>query len=37
VKAFAWSLRGDLKMWKMIAMGDMDGEVERLSVAPQAA
>ena len=37
VKEFAWSLRGDLKMWRLIAMGDMDGEVERLSHAPQAA
>src|SRR5690349_21254528 len=30
VKAFAWSLRGDLKMWRMIAMGQMDAEVERV-------
>jgi hypothetical protein len=30
VKAAAWSLRGDLRMWRMIAMGEMDGEVERL-------
>jgi hypothetical protein len=25
-----WSLRGDLRMWRMIASGTMDGEVERL-------
>ena len=30
VKAFAWSLRGDLRMWKKIAMGEMDAEVERV-------
>ena len=30
VKAFAWSLRGDLRMWRMIATGKMDAEVERV-------
>lgn len=30
VKAFAWSLRGDLRMWKKIAMGEMDAEVARV-------
>ena len=30
IKEFAWSLRGDLRMWRMIAMGQMDGEVERV-------
>jgi len=29
-KAFAWSLRGDLRMWRMMAMGAMDAEVERV-------
>ena len=41
VKAFAWSLRGDLRMWKMMAMGQMDGEIEKLDLgaglSPQAA
>ena len=30
LKAAAWSLRGDLRMWRMMAMGKMDGEVERV-------
>lgn len=33
VKAFAWSLRGDLRMWKHMAMGTMDAELE--AHAPQ--
>lgn len=37
VKAFAWSLRGDLRMWRMMAMGQMDGELERVALNPQAA
>jgi hypothetical protein len=30
VKAFAWSLRSDFRMWRMIATGKMDAEVERV-------
>jgi hypothetical protein len=37
VKAFAWSLRGDLRMWKLIATGAMDGEMQRLELNPVAA
>lgn len=37
VKAFAWSLRGDLRMWKLMATGAMDGEMDRLGVIPAAA
>src|SRR5687767_6301527 len=37
VKAFAYSLRGDLRMWRMIAMGEMDSEIARLDLNPQAA
>ena len=33
VKAFAWSLRGDFRMWRYMAMGQMDGEVERVDSA----
>jgi len=35
-KAWAWSLRGDLRMWKMMAMGQMDGEVERVMAGESA-
>jgi hypothetical protein len=31
VKFFAWSLRGDLRMWRHIVAGTMDAEVERLA------
>jgi hypothetical protein len=27
---FAWSLRGDLRMWRMTIVGDMAAEVERV-------
>ena len=37
VKAFAYSLRGDLRMWRLIAMGEMDSEMARLDLNPQAA
>ena len=43
VKAFAWSLRGDLRMWRYMATGQMDAEVERvdaeaaMSASPIAA
>lgn len=37
VKAFAWSLRGDLRMWRMIAMGEMDAEVDRVVATAQAS
>jgi hypothetical protein len=30
VKAFAWSLRGDLRMWRKMLDGTMDAEVETL-------
>lgn len=29
-KHFAWSLRGDLRMWRLMIAGDMDAEVERV-------
>ncbi len=29
-KYFAWSFRGDLRMWRMMLAGDMDAEVERI-------
>jgi hypothetical protein len=29
-KHLAWSLRGDLRMWRMMIAGDMDAEVERV-------
>lgn len=29
-KHFAWSLRGDLRMWRYTIAGDMDAEVERV-------
>jgi hypothetical protein len=31
VKEFAWSLRGDLRMWRYMVAGMMDAEVERLA------
>ena len=38
VKQFAWSLRGDLRMWRHMAMGTMDEQLERLGdAAPRAA
>lgn len=37
VKHFAWSLRGDLRMWRLMATGAMDGEMSRLDLNPQAA
>jgi hypothetical protein len=30
VKQFAWSLRGDLRMWRYMLAGRMDAEVERV-------
>jgi hypothetical protein len=33
VRAFAWSLRGDLRMWRYMLTGMMDAEVERLGDA----
>ena len=30
VKHFAWSFRGDLRMWRMMLTGNMDAEVERV-------
>lgn len=30
LKHFAWSLRGDLRMWRMTLVGDMEAEVERI-------
>ena len=29
-KQLAWSLRGDLRMWRYMLVGKMDAEVERL-------
>ena len=39
MRAAAWSLRGDLRMWRKMAMGQMDAEIDRFvtDVAPQAA
>ena len=31
VKEFAWSLRGDLRMWRYMVAGMMDAEVERVA------
>jgi hypothetical protein len=31
IQAFAWSLRGDLRMWRKMLVGEMDGEVERFA------
>jgi len=30
-KELVWSLRGDLRMWKKMLIGEMDAEVERLA------
>ena len=30
-KHFAWSFRGDLRMWRMMLVGTMDAEVERVT------
>jgi hypothetical protein len=30
VKEFAWSLRGDLRMWRYMVTGKMDAEVDRV-------
>jgi hypothetical protein len=30
-KELVWSLRGDLRMWKKMLVGEMDAEVERLA------
>jgi hypothetical protein len=30
LKEAAWSLRGDLRMWRYMLAGMMDGEVERV-------
>jgi len=37
LQAAAWSLRGDLRMWRHMAMGTMDGELARVTAAPQVA
>jgi hypothetical protein len=29
-KHFAWSFRGDMRMWRMMLAGDMEAEVERV-------
>lgn len=34
VQAFAWSLRGDLRMWKHMVLGTMDAEVEKVDHDP---
>jgi len=30
----AWSLRGDLRMWKKMVLGEMDAEVEKVDQDP---
>lgn len=35
-KHFAWSLRGDFRMWGKMIAGTMDAEVERVQVAGAA-
>jgi hypothetical protein len=37
LKAAAWSLRGDLRMWRHMALRTMDAELARLSPTLQAA
>ena len=37
VKQLAWSLRGDLRMWRLMATGAMAGELEKLVLDPAAA
>jgi hypothetical protein len=37
LKAAAWSLRGDLRMWRYMVTGQMDGEVERVDAAAAMA
>jgi hypothetical protein len=37
VQAAAWSLRGDLRMWRYMIAGKMNAEVERLCGSPAAA
>ena len=37
VQAAAWSLRGDLRMWRLMLAGAMDAEVERQGPIAQAA
>ncbi|HPH70180.1 MAG TPA: DUF962 domain-containing protein [Kofleriaceae bacterium] len=36
-KFAAWSLRGDLRMWKHMITGGMDAEIERCETAPTFA
>jgi hypothetical protein len=36
-KQLVWSLRGDLRMWRKMIEGSMDGEVEALTGAHAAA
>ena len=36
-KAAAWSLRGDLRMWKMMVTRQMDAEVERVMASGESA
>lgn len=37
LKAAAWSVRGDLRMWRYMVTGQMDGEVERVDAAAAMA
>jgi hypothetical protein len=32
-RAFAWSLRGDLRMWRLMLVGAMDAELDRFAGA----
>ncbi len=36
-KHLAWSLRGDLRMWRLMVAGEMDSEVERIAGASATA
>jgi hypothetical protein len=37
LRAAAWSLRGDLRMWRYMLVGAMDAEVDRHAAAPATA
>ncbi len=37
LRAAAWSLRGDLRMWRYMATGAMDAEVERFGDLDEAS
>jgi hypothetical protein len=37
VKQFAWSLRGDFRMWRLMLAGKMDDEVDQVVAYAEAA